>query len=190
MPKPAPMTGLYLFAAAVGVPLVVWFLFSGGDDAGDGGDGGGGDDSGIGAVMVRLLPLNTIAIVAATFGITGLALGATGSGSATTFVWAVIAGAVAGVLNSTVFSYIRRSDSTSGASDAQLAGAIGRVVLPVGPGRRGRIAVSAGDQQIYLSAEAASDLGAEGELEVGAPVLIVEVHDGIAGVTRLDPELA
>lgn len=185
------MTGLYLFAAAVGVPLVAWFLFAGGDDAGDGGDGGGSDDAGIGAVMVRLLPLNSIAIAAATFGVTGLALGAAaGTRPTTTFVWAVIAGAVAGVLNSTVFSYIRRSDSTSGASDAQLAGAIGRVVLPVGAGRRGRIAVSAGDQQIYLSAEAVSDLGAQGELEVGTPVLIVEVSDGIAGVTRLDPELA
>ena len=27
------MTGIYLFAAAAGVPLVVWFLLSGADDS-------------------------------------------------------------------------------------------------------------------------------------------------------------
>ena len=33
------MTGLYLFFAAVGVPLVVWFLLNGNDDGTDAGAG-------------------------------------------------------------------------------------------------------------------------------------------------------
>ena len=37
------MTALYLFCAAVGIPLLLWFSFAG--DA-DGGDGGGSDGGG------------------------------------------------------------------------------------------------------------------------------------------------
>lgn len=173
------MTGLYLFAAAAGVPLVVWFVMAGGDE--------GGDSDGLAGVMFRLLPLSTIAFVLAAFGVAGLALGAAGAGSGTAFAAAAFAGIVAGVLNSTLFAYLRRSESTTGVNDDQLAGKIGRVVVPLGGDRRGRIAVSVGDQQIHLSALAAAHNAAE--LGVGDRVLVVEVRNGIATVTPLDPEL-
>jgi hypothetical protein len=190
------MTGLYLFAVAVGVPLVAWFLFGGdsGDGGGDGGGDGAGPDEGIGAIMLRRLPLSSMALAAAAFGITGLALGAAGTSAAVAFAGAVVAAVIGAVLNSTAFSYLRRTESTVDASDARLAGSVGRVVLPVGPGRRGRIALTVGDQQVYLSAEAHRSLDTAAgeraaELEVGAQVLVVEVRHGIATVTRLDPEL-
>jgi membrane protein implicated in regulation of membrane protease activity len=179
------VTGLYLFAAAAGVPLVAWFLLSGSEE---GGDDAGGDD-GIGGLMLRLFPLSTLAIVAATFGVCGLALGAVDTAGGTTFVGALVAAAIAGVLNSTVFAYLRRSDSTSSVGDAQLAGAVGRGVIPVVGEHPGRIAVSAGGQQIYLSARALPDADTDTDLEVGATVLVVEVRDGTATVVRLDPEL-
>ena len=183
---------MYLFAAAAGVPLVLWFLLAGGDDGAAGGAGGeGGADAssgdGIGGVMLRLLPLSTIAFVLATFGVCGLVLSALGTGGGTTFVAAAGAGAVAGAVNSTLFSYLRRSGTGSDVSDRQLAGAVGRVVRPGAGARRGRVSVSVGGQQVYLSAETMPD--APAELEVGAPVLVVEVDRGVALVTRLDPEL-
>jgi membrane protein implicated in regulation of membrane protease activity len=161
------MTGLYLFAAAAGVPLVAWFLVAGDDDEGG-------------------VPLSALAFVAAAFGICGLVLGATGTGTAATLVLAVLAGVVAGGLNRVTFAYLRRSESTTDVKDAELAGKIGRVVVPVSGDRRGRIAITVGDQQIHLSARAAADTA---ELSVGAPVLVVEVRNGIASVTGLDPEL-
>ncbi len=184
------MTGLYLFAAAAGVPLVLWFALGGGDD------GPGGDD-GMAGVMLRWLPLSTLAFVAAAFGVCGLALGASGAGGGTTFAAAVVAGIVAGVLNSTLFGYLRRSESTTAVDDADLAGSIGRVIVPVSGERRGRIALTVGDQQIHLSAQALppsrsegrSGPGAGAELDVGSRVLVVEVRNGIASVTSLDPEL-
>jgi len=179
------MTGLYLFAAAAGVPLVAWFLLSGGDE---GGEGGGGDD-GIGGLMLRLLPLSTLAIVAATFGICGLVLSGVGTASGTTFTGAAVAAVIAGVLNSTAFAYLRRSESTTEVRDEQLAGAIGRIVVPMTGEHRGRIVISTGGQQVYLSARALPDATAAIELEVGAPVLVVEVRGGVASVVRLDPEL-
>jgi membrane protein implicated in regulation of membrane protease activity len=175
------MTGLYLFAAAAGVPLVLWFLFAGDED-------GGGSDDGLAGVMFRRLPVSTIAFVLAAFGVCGLLLGAVGTGGGTTLVAAAIAGVVAGVLHSTLFGYLRRSESTTEVNDDQLAGTIGRVIVPLTGDRRGRIAVTVGDQQIHLSALALPD--APASLDVGAPVLVVEVRKGIASVTALDPELS
>lgn len=180
------MTGLYLFAAAVGVPLAALFLLSGGDD---GGESDAGDD-GIGGVMVRVLPLSTFALLAATFGVTGLALGASGAGPTVTFVWAVVVGVVAGALNSAAFAYLRRSESGASMGDDHLVGAMGRVVLPVGEEHRGRIAVSVDGQMRYFSARALPDPGGPVELEVGADVLLIEIRNGIASVTRLDLELS
>lgn len=177
------MTGLYLFAAAAGVPLVAWFLLSGGDE------GGGDDGSGVGGIMMRLFPLSTMAIAAATFGVCGLVLGLVDASATTTFVGSVLAAVVAGALNSTLFGYLRRSESTAGVEDRELVGAVGRVVLPISAEHRGRIAVTVGGQQLYLSAVAVPG-EASPELEAGAPVLVIEVSRGVAGVTRLDAELA
>lgn len=177
------MTGLYLFAAAAGVPLVAWTLFSGDDDGG----GEGGGDDGMAGVALRLLPLSTLAFVLATFGVCGLALGAAGTGDGTTLTASLVAAAVVGAIHSVTFRFLRRTGSTSGVSDRRLAGATGRVVLPVAGERRGRVAIDVAGQQVYLSAKTMPD--APAELEVGAPVLVVEVEGGIASVTRLDPEL-
>jgi membrane protein implicated in regulation of membrane protease activity len=181
------VTGVYLFAAAVGIPLVLWFLLAGVDDGGgDGGDAGDAGGEGLTAVMFRLVPLNSLAIAAAGFGVTGLALTALDVAGGATLLAAVGIAVLAAVLNSVVFSFLRRSESTTEVSDAALAGAIGRVVVPVAAAHRGRIAVSVGDQPVYLSAEAIPGTAA---LEAGDPVLVVEVARGIARVTRLDREL-
>lgn len=199
------MTGLYLFAAAVGVPLVAWFLFAGDGDGGgdaDGGDGGEGGDGahGFGAIMLRLFPLSSVALAAAAFGVTGLALGAVGTAPPTTFGGAVVAAVIGMVLNGVVFAYLRRTESTVDASDDRIVGSVGRVVLPIGPGRRGRVALTVGGQKVYLSAiaheppqlgagtEDANDIALD--LEVDATVLVVAVRHGIATVTRVDPDLA
>lgn len=178
------MTGLYWFAAGVGVPLVVWFVLSGGDE---GGSEDGAGDQGVAGLMFRLLPISTIAFFLATFGVIGLVLGAVDTSSGTTLAGALGGGVAAGALNSVLFGYLRRTESTSDVSDRQLAGAVGRVVLPVAGERRGRVAVDVDGQQVYLSARGLPDSPAE--LEVGTPVLVVEVEGGIARVTRLDPEL-
>jgi len=175
------MTGLYLFAAAAGIPLVLWFMISGGED-------GGGADGGLAGVMFRRLPLSTMAIVAATFGVCGLVLTETGTSGGRAVTAAVIVGLVAGLLNGALFSYLRRSESTTEVGDEQLAGKIGRVVVPVAGDRRGRIAVSVGGQQIHLSAHAVPE--APADLGVGSAIVVVEVHNGIAIVAALDPELS
>lgn len=194
------MTAVFALFAAAGVPLVAWFLLAG--DGSDGGDsGGGGDADGLGGIMLRLFPLSTLAIAAATFGVTGLALGAIGTSAAASLLWAIVIAVLAGALNTALFGYIRRSDSGSSLSDDQLAGAIGRVVLPIPASGRGRVAVTVNDQELYLSAEAlptggersgpdaaSTDL-APVELAVGDPILVVQMREGVADVIPLDPGL-
>ena len=177
------MTALYLFCAAAGVPLVAWFLLNGNEDSGDAGAGSDGVD----AVMLRLLPLSSVALATAVFGVAGLALGAVGTGAVVTFVGSLVVALIAGALNSAAFAFLRRSNSYADVDDRALAGSMGRVVVPVGSTRRGRIVVNVGDQPIPLSAQAVPDQ--IHELGVGTPVLVVEVANGIATVTRLDPEL-
>ncbi len=194
------MTTLFALFAAAGVPLVAWFLLAG--DSSDGGDAGGGDDGGgVGGIMLRLFPLSTLAIAAATFGVTGLALGAVGTSAPATLILAIVVAVLAGGLNTALFGYIRRSDSGGSLSDEALEGAIGQVVLPISGSGRGRIAISVNDQQMYLSAvairspqehsepEGASTELAPRELAVGDPILVVHVREGVAGVIPLDIDL-
>ena len=174
------MTGVYLFAAAAGVPLVLWFVLGGGDDADAGGDDGGG--------LVPRVPVTTLAFVLAAFGVCGLLLTLVRASRASTLLTASVAGGVAGVVTRSAFAYLRRSESTTEVRDEQLAGRIGRVVVPVAGERRGRIAVTVGDQQLHLSARALPNTSEA--FDVGAAVLVVEVRDGVASVAAADPELA
>jgi membrane protein implicated in regulation of membrane protease activity len=175
------VTALYLFFAGVGVPLVIWSLVAGGGESELGeADGGGGDS---GPLMLRLLPLSSLALAAATFGITGLVLGALDVTTGVAALSAAGLAVVAAVLNSAVFAYVRRTESTSDISDASIAGAIGRVVVPVEPGRRGRVVVSLSDRDVALTAQG---IGTAETLAIGSAVVVVEMERGIARVARLE----
>ncbi len=57
------------------------------------------------------------------------------------------------------------------------------------PDRRGRVAVDVGDQRLYFSAVPFAEADGAPTFDVGDPILIVQVANGVASVTRLDPEL-
>ncbi|MFA5565068.1 MAG: hypothetical protein WC184_05515 [Acidimicrobiia bacterium] len=240
------MTGIYLFALAAGLPLIIWSLlsggdhgdggydsnyelgsgdFSGGDLAGDLGGGFGGGDvggdiglgdinidtgdlgtghgglshvgdhgaygthEGFGAIMLRLFPLSSISIFLSVFGMTGVALGLVGNSTVTTLGFALALGLGAGALNSTVFSYLHKSESNTAVSDSSLMGATGHVVLPIGISRRGRVALSMHGQTVYLSAQLLESENGTNRLDIHAPVLVVEVKHGIATVVPIEENL-
>jgi hypothetical protein len=85
-----------------------------------------------------------------------------------------------------VFLWLKRSDSAVDAvSDFDLEGAVGRVIIPVSPGIRGRIACSLGDREVYLTARLAE--GQEGALVPGKEVVVLRVRDTVAEVIPLGP---
>ena len=180
------MVGLYLAAAIIGVPLVGYFAIAGeGDDMDTDVDAdvdGGG--------LFTTISLATLAFFIAFFGLGGLAVGAVGGGAIVTFLMALLVGAAAGGIQMALWAFVRRSSESSEVGATEMAGRPAEVVLPIGPGRRGRISLVAGGQRLFVSAEALDEDLAEGMLERGEPVVVVSVHRGVATVTRLDPQLA
>ncbi len=176
------MTPLYVFCAAVGVPLLLWFAFvgdadglgDGGVDAGDGGEG-----------PLSIIPLSTPAFVVAFFGVTGLVAGWIGVSAGAALVAAVVVGLVAGGLNSAAFAWLRRNSVSTDLAPAEIEGRFARVTVPVSRSRRGRIVVELAGQPRTFTARAADDDG----LEAGERVIVVGFDGPVALVVRAAPEL-
>ncbi len=172
------MTGLYVFMLAAGLPLLLWFAFSGGNA-----DGFDVDADGDGVFSV--ISLATVAFVLTFFGGTGVIGGWLGTSAVVTFVLALIVGVVAGGLNSAAFAWLRRNSTSSDVSDRELEGTIARVALHVAPSQRGRIVLDIAGARSQMTASTIDD----SDIEVGARVIVVGIEGGVALVTRLDPEL-
>jgi len=173
------MTGLYIFFLAVGGPLLVWFAFAGDADA----EGFGGDADGGGPLA--WIPLSTVAFVMAFFGAAGLIFDAMGTSAALTLVLAVFIAVIAGGLNSAAFAWLRRNSSSSDVSDVELEGTIGTASMPIGPGRRGKIALEIAGAREMMTASPADG----SEIAPGSRVVVVGVENGVAMVAPLGPEL-
>ena len=131
------MTWLYAFMLAAGAPLLVWFVFSGGDAEVD----AGAEVDGLGEVFT-IIPLSSLAFVATFFGAAGLLSQQIGTGPIVTLLVAVVIGVLAGGLNSAAFAYLRRSEASSEVSDREIEGSIARVSMPISSERRGRIVLT------------------------------------------------
>jgi membrane protein implicated in regulation of membrane protease activity len=181
------VVGLYLAAAIIGVPLVAYFAIAGeGDDM----DTDVDVDADVDGGGIFSISLATGAFFTAFFGVGGLAIDAVGAGTLVTLLMALIIGAVAAGIQMALWRYVRTSSRSSEVGATELTGRPAEVVLPIGPGRRGRISLVAGGQRLYVSAEALEGDLAEGMLERGQPVVVVAVERGVATVSRLDAELA
>jgi hypothetical protein len=187
------VTAAYLLATILGVGLLLFSSFGGdggGSDGGDvtdlTGDGAGGHDMDGGAggashVLIGLFSIRNITFFLAAFGATGLLLTAMDAGSTRTAMLATLMGLTALGLSHAVFTWLRRSDaSVEAPGDADFAGALGRIVLPVAPGSRGQVACVIAGRECYLTAALAD--GVEQPLLVGQEVIIVASHDGVVHV--------
>lgn len=197
------MTWVFLAALIFGGGLLVPMLLGGlgsdleldGDlelDAGeldlDGADGevgaDGGDASALGRLLSGVLSLRSLVFFSAFFGASGLVLGALGYATPATVSSATVVGIGAALANGVLMDVLRRTEGTSQISDATLVGRPATVVLPMAPGRRGRIRVDLGGQPHYLVAGPV-----EGDttttFDVGHPVVVVDIIDGTALVSSL-----
>ena len=81
--------------------------------------------------------------------------------------------------------YLKRTSVSSQLRDTKIAGNTASVVLPIGPGRRGKVAVDVNGQRIYLVA-LPYNKRQKNSYDVGDEVVVVEVNKGSALVTRMD----
>ena len=178
------MTWLYAFMLAAGAPVLLWFVFSGGDTDME----AGGEVDGLSDVF-SVIPLSSLAFVATFFGATGLVSEWLGTGAVFTLLLAVVVGVLAGALNSAAFTYLRRSEASSDVPDRDIEGSIARVSLPMTSERRGRIVLTVAGARTQLTAAPIDPLDDDQAIEAGARVIIVRIEGGVALVTRLDPQL-
>ena len=178
------MTWLYAFMLFAGAPVLLWFVFSGGDADME----AGAEMDGLSDVF-SVIPLSSLAFIATFFGATGLVSEWLGTGTVFTLLLAAVVGVLAGALNSAAFAYLRRSEASSDVSDREIEGSIARVSLPMSNERRGRIVLTVAGARTQMTATPIDPLDDDQTIEAGARVIIVRIEGGVAHVTRLDPQL-
>ena len=140
----------------------------------------------VGDVLLGMLSIRSMLFAAASFGAVGL-LGTWLLGtSIVALPFAVGAGFVGSFANSILMKWLRGSDLDSQMEASDIAGALGKVVVPVGPGQKGRVAIQIGDRPIMMAARSFNERAGD-RLVVGDPIVIVETDEqGTALIARLD----
>ncbi|MEZ5247406.1 MAG: NfeD family protein [Acidimicrobiales bacterium] len=173
------MSGLYLFFLAVGAPLLLWMVFVGDSDGGDG-FGLDGDSE------LTVLPLSAIAAFMATFGGIGVIGELTGAGFLATFVLAIVLALGVGYASHRLFKWIKTPGASSEVTDAELEGKIARVSLPISGEFRGRIVLDVAGAREQMTASPFDGSA----IDVGEPVVIVRIEHGVALVAPMTPDLS
>jgi len=98
-------------------------------------------------------------------------------------------GLASGALISTVFGYLKRTESGALRGEQSFVGLTGEVSLEIASGSRGSVTVRRGDRRVRIRAQMADTYRAAEALTAGHPVVVVEMKDGIASVTPVGPKL-
>lgn len=142
-----------------------------------------GDTGGVGDFLASLVSFRSLVFGSAFFGIGGLALTLFDSSTAAALIGAIVLGVFAALTDTTAMRWLKRSGSTSHLTMADMQGSIAEVVVPFGPNTRGRVRAQIGAQTEYFTAMAfRDDLG---EFDIGDQVVVVELDNGAAKVSRL-----
>ncbi|MFT3768718.1 MAG: NfeD family protein [Minicystis sp.] len=101
-----------------------------------------------------------------------------------TFLVAAVAGLASGLFAELSFRMLRRSSAGTEARTSQAVGRVGRVVVPCAPGVIGQVRVQLGGGSVDLMATTEED-----DLAKGEAVLVEDVRDNVARVSRKPEEL-
>ncbi len=187
------MLGLYLFAAVVGWGFVAFFVFVGDTDVGL--DAGGldvdidldadvdiDDGSGPTATAADFLSFRSLVFFLAFFGLTGLVLRWLGVATIVTVPLAAAEGAFGVWFNTKLMRYLKRSNLDGSLRNRDLSGRPARVVLPIDDGRKGRVALDVGGQQILMVAKPYRSAS----FAIGDAVVVIEIDKGTALVSSME----
>ena len=160
------MTTLYLAAIAFGVTLLLASILMGGKDT----DHGDGPDTEVGLAWAPVMSLRFWVFFLAFGGGAGYALTKLGSGEIVSALGALGIGWAAGAVAVMVVHKIGKDSVSSEVEATELIGTSGTLVLPVGPGKPGKVRVDIKGR----SEDFVANLVDEGhELPTGSSVLIV-----------------
>lgn len=139
---------------------------------------------------VKILSIRTLIYAMFGFGAVGTLLSLLGAGGfLATLAFAVGGGLLSGAVVTTVFNYLKRTDTGAQLSDATYVGLSGHVTLPMGEGSPGTVAVERGHRRISLRA-LPHPSAAAGDPSSWTSVVVVEMDRGVARVAPIDEELS
>jgi hypothetical protein len=164
------MNHLYLGAVAFGVTLLLASFLLGGKDTGHGG-GGHHMDSAPGLGWAPVTSLRFWVFLLTFGGGAGYALSVLESSELVAGIGAVGVGWVSGTLAVAIVSRLSKSSVSSGVAGAELVGATGTLLLPVGKDKPGKVRVTVKDHIEDFVAHLVDEDDAE--LQTGSQVLII-----------------
>ncbi len=182
------MFGVFVFLAVFGWLFVGVFLFSAADfDTDIDVDADVDLDASNTAVHLlgALFSFRSLVFFSAFFGLTGVLLTWLDTNVIVTVALAIGLGFFAAFINVKLMDYLKRTSVSSQLTDTTIAGNTGSVVVPIEPGHKGKVSIDVNGQRIYLVASPYNDRHEE-RFEIGDNVVVVEVKDGSALVTRMD----
>ncbi len=178
------MFALFVGLVVVGVGLLALQSF-GGHDVDSDADLGTEHDSGHDGPWFLLANVRFWAFACAGTGAIGtLGLKLTDTPPMVVAVVAALSGLTLGFLATWILRRLQKDDSTSLASVDTGRGRLGRIVLAIGEGSRGKVRVEIKGHLVDLVARA------DGPLEAGTEVVVTEIEGAEAYVTRVPTELS
>jgi membrane protein implicated in regulation of membrane protease activity len=168
------LSHIYLGAVAFGVTLLLATILLGGKDTGHGGGGHAHDSGDMGLGWAPITSLRFWVFLLTFGGGAGLALTGLGSSTAVAAGGALGIGWASGAFAVAILRSLTKHSVSSELREADLIGVTGTLVLPVGPGKSGKVRIDAKGRTEDYVANIVED---GGELPSGAVVLIVAEGD-------------
>lgn len=184
---------VYLFALVVSLGLFLLQAVMGGGDGDAGADHGAdadadaehGDAGADHGALALLFSTRFWTFFALGFGLSGSLLHYLDlAGAVLTAVVASGSGIAAGLTSVLAYRAIKRSEISSMTGISEAVGRTGRVLISVGPTKKGQIRVELKGQSVDLLA-----MAEEEELARGEAILIESIEGNVARVSRRPPEL-
>ena len=168
------MINLYIFALALGLPVLLWVVLAGADAEAPG-DG-----------PFFFISLSTLLFMVTFFGGGGLVATWMGLNVMVTLVMALSVGVLAAGLNHSVFSWLRRTEASSEVYDHEIEGSVARVSIPVSKRKKGRVVLDVAGVRTQMTAKTVDD---RIRMQKGDRVIIVGIESNVALITPIAPEL-
>jgi membrane protein implicated in regulation of membrane protease activity len=180
------MAMVYVAALLIALGLLVLQIVMGGKDVGDHAAHGGKDlGDAEGGVVGIFLSTRFWIFAALGFGLSGSLLHAFSlAGPIGTAALAGLSGVVAGLFAVLAFRAVARASTGTVSAASSAVGKSGKVLVALGRGKRGQVRVEIGGTSVDLLATTDAEAIARGDY-----VLVEDVSDGVAQVSRRPPEL-
>lgn len=190
------MLTAYIFCLVVGGCLLALSLFGDfleGDVDADGAlELEGAVDADVdGADFTKLFSLRAVVYTLFGFGASGAMLHLVWGGGRPGLTAAIAGGMglASGALISTVFGYLKRTESGGMEGEEALIGLSGEVRMAITEGGIGEVRIDRGSRRFRMRARADDLEGVGMTLKAGRPVVVVDVNDGVALVAPLETNL-